>query len=385
VKTDDSSADQECALNGKLVNGSCQCDPQWSGVACGQLRLLPTPRNSGFEGGGDGRGQRNSSAVASTWGGSVIQDPTTKEYVMFVSRMSHHCGLSAWKTNSEIVQAVATSPTGPYVQRGSAVLGRFAHNPSIHASKSGAIFLFHIGCGKNSTQPITDCVNGTTNSPDLDREKLLRSSTASAAGGCDGPHYTTGMSAPSLAGPWTQFKKEITLKSSRAGNTAHITNPCVLAERNSGLLRWIYRQPAQDWPSIPSNQTSERIGIATADSWSSAELQDLTPHAPLFPFALEDAFIWQNRRGEYHALTHKGAGVSGHLYSRDGLSWAIGGTSPYNTTLAFTDGTSLEVGKRARPQLLLSAAGDPLLLTTGCGLRGDGDFVFTSVQPIAQS
>ena len=74
----------------------------------------------------------------------------------------------------------------------------------------------------------------------------------------------------------------------------------------------------------------------------------------------------------------------GHLFSVDGITWSIGVVdAPYNNTLMFTDGTTVQTGKRARPQLVVEN-GAPTYLTTGAELPGHGDFVFTTVQPVAQ-
>lgn len=420
--------DWQCELNGQCVVGVCRCDAQWYGPTCGQLRLEPTTRDSGYRGGGSGALARVGTAdPTSTWGGSIIGPDGTGQWHMIVARMSLSCGLTSWKTNSEVVQAVASNPLGPYTPREPPLIRRFSHNPTVHKSASGAYYLYHIGCGDNSTTPLTSCTNGSTPEPPPDHYTDGSSSTRSvtAAGGCNGPHWMGGMTAHSLDGPWLPFPSEITLSS--PSKTDHwLTNPAPTAMSNGSLL-WLYRQNAGSWPR--QNATSERLGVATAVSWDAMTLEDRTPKTPIFPFALEDQYVWQDRRGNFHALTHKGmprrerrqqqqdnahrvqedqqvplgsgsgsgsssdldlgskgggTPMAGHLFSRDGLSWGIGVEgAPYNTTLSFTDGTSMQTGKRARPQLVVKD-GVPLYLTTGASLPGHGDFIFTTVQPIAQ-
>eukprot|EP01052_Picozoa_sp_SAG31_P021692 SAG31_NODE_1690_length_7524_cov_2.991919_2_plen_117_part_00 len=86
---------------------------------------------------------------------------------------------------------------------------RFAHNPTVHyvSGIGTTAYLYHIGCGHNSTVPNVACANGTTpaaqTSPDGHLDRL--------ATDCDGPHYMMGRSAPSLDGPWTPLAAEITL------------------------------------------------------------------------------------------------------------------------------------------------------------------------------
>ena len=392
------TSDLGCELNGRCIDGLCDCDVQWFGPTCGQLRVMPTFRNSGYRGGGAGALADPSTAdPTSTWGASIIGPDKSGIWHMMVARMSLSCGLTSWKTNSEVVHAVSSHPLGPYSPREPALVPRFAHNPTIRQSATGAFFLYHIGCGQNSTFPVTRCTNGST--PDAGTPMAT---THTAESTCDGPHWMGGMTSRTLDGPWLPFPSEITLSSPQ--KTDHwLTNPAP-TEMKNGTILWVYRQNAASWPA--NNATSERLGVATAVGWDAMSLLDQTPTTPIFPFALEDQYVWRDKRGAYHALTHKGepqldgqrqselqnyghdlggrTPMAGHIFSRDGLVWHIGvNGAPYNNTLNFTDGTSLETGKRARPQLVVKA-GVPLYLTTGASLPGHGDFVFTTVQPIAQ-
>lgn len=376
--------DDDCELNGVCTGGKCVCDAQWFGPSCGQLHLLPTTRNSGFQGGGSG------TLNSSTWGGSVYGPDENQTWHMLISHFTGNCGLSSWKTNSEVVHSVSETPLGPY-HASKVVVGRFAHNPSLHRAPNGTFFLYHIGCGGNSTKPVTGCTNGSTPNPPSGGDTNTDTDTSVLS--CDGPHYMTGASSPSLdSGLWHPLP-EITLSS--PNKTLHwLTNPCLFPMSNDSTnhtLLWLYRQSGGAWPGDPGS--SERIGVATSKGYSDSTLVDLSPDAPLFNFPLEDQFLWRDKRGFFHALTHKDrpdakgdkTGVAGHLFSRDGIhDWQIGANSPYNTTLTFEDGSVIELGKRARPQLLVKD-GVPQLLTTGAGLPNRGDFSFTTVQPIAQN
>ena len=400
------ASDFDCELNGQCVAGRCICSPQWYGRTCGQLRLERTIRNSGYRGGGAGA-LANAADPTSTWGASIIGPDDSGRWHMMVARMSLSCGLTSWKTNSEIAHAVASHPLGPYIPREPALIPRFAHNPTIHRSLDGAFYLYHIGCGHNSTIPLTTCWNGSTPQPPLNfvsKTSGIGTSIGSVVEGCDGPHWMSGLTAQSLDGPWLPFPSEITLAS--PSKTDHwLTNPAPVAMDN-GTLLWLYRQNGGSWPG--NNATSERLGVATASGWDAMTLEDLTPTAPVFPFPLEDQYVWRDTHGFYHALTHKGmprwwkrlrqneireepvaldggsTPMAGHLFSRDGITWGIGVVdAPYNNTLSFTDGTNMQTGKRARPQLVVKN-GVPTYLTTGAELPGHEDFVFTTVQPIAQ-
>jgi hypothetical protein len=52
--------------------------------------------------------------------------------------------------------------------------------------------------------------------------------------------------------------------------------------------------------------------------------------------------------------------ISGHLFSRDGLTnWTVSPTEPYSYNLTYSDGSTGLVATRERPKLLFDAQGDP--------------------------
>ena len=144
---------------------------------------------------------------------------------------------------------------------------RFAHNPTVHRGGDGAYYLYHIGCGQNSSTPRRDCTNGTT--------PRLPPDAAAEGSGCDGPHWMGGLTARSPDGPWLPFPSEITL-SSPAKADHWLANPAPALMPNNTLL-WVYRQSGGSWPHL--NASSERLGIATAASWDSMTLDDKTPRS----------------------------------------------------------------------------------------------------------
>ena len=69
----------------------------------------------------------------------------------------------------------------------------------------------------------------------------------------------------------------------------------------------------------------------------------------------EDPFLWRSQRG-YHMLLHNFQGPQGPsamAFSVDGREWHLGAETPFNCTLAFTDGSApAEIrGCGNRPQL----------------------------------
>jgi hypothetical protein len=60
--------------------------------------------------------------------------------------------------------------------------------------------------------------------------------------------------------------------------------------------------------------------------------------------------------------------VSGHYFSRDGLSWTASPFEPYGNEVHFTDGSSMLVSTRERPKLIFDLYGEPTHLVNGvCG------------------
>ena len=88
------TSDSDCSLLGECNQGKCICDPGWKGEKCGQVDLLPAPRDGGY---------RN--ATLSSWGGNAIK--IDQEWHMFVSAMSHNCSLSDFSTNSLSIHAIS--------------------------------------------------------------------------------------------------------------------------------------------------------------------------------------------------------------------------------------------------------------------------------------
>ena len=54
-----------------------------------------------------------------------------------------------------------------------------------------------------------------------------------------------------------------------------------------------------------------------------------------------------------------------HAWSKDGSTWSEPRTGAYNTTVQFTDGTSMTCVRRERPQMVLDRKGVPLVMFAG--------------------
>jgi hypothetical protein len=75
--------------------------------------------------------------------------------------MSGHCGLNSWQQNSELIQATANDPEGPYTYN-STILPHFSHGAKVRTLNDGSYFMMHLGCGYPFKPFKTGCVNGTS-------------------------------------------------------------------------------------------------------------------------------------------------------------------------------------------------------------------------------
>lgn len=297
---------------------------------------------------------------------------------MFAAHMTDHCGLTSWKTNSQVVHATAARPEGPYTRR-EVVIPRFSHNPTVRELPGGSGYaLYAIGCGGTTVPPLTNCSGGHT----------VGSSCGTGAcpsDGCNSPHWTGMWTSTSLWGPWVS-QGEVTIQATPGVKSdTWTTNPAPWFLANGSVL-WMYRQGAQSWPN--QTATSERLGVGVTAGWQDTAIVDRTPAAPILPYAIEDQYAWVDPKGNYHALVHKGpGGMASHLFSRDGLQWGVSASAPYDTEVALTDGSVRKYGKRARPQLVVSREGRPRYLSTGTdvGESPHTDHICTVVQPVAGS
>lgn len=97
---------------------------------------------------------------------------------------------------------------------------------------------------------------------------------------------------------------------------------------------------------------------------------------PVFNHTAEDPSVFRDERSNWHMLVNALPGKcggkdqqGGHAWSRDGMTWSEPRVGAYNTTVLFTDGTSMQCSRRERPQMVLDKDRIPLVMwsgTTGC-------------------
>lgn len=138
--------------------------------------------------------------------------------------------------------------------------------------------------------------------------------------------------------------------------------------------------------STPHLVTATDWRLPETYRWSDKELfSDKT-----VPGGIEDMFVWQDRRGNFHALFHvmydcgEHSPCGGHAFSVDGWKWMWGGTC-YNGTVRYDDGSTFDFPYVERPHLIFDRDGvTPVALTNGVkpGWGIDGDQSFTLLRPL---
>lgn len=336
-----------CSLNGDLVNGSCVCDPGWSGSACHTLDLLPAaPLKAGsqiyYHPTGSG------GPVSNSWGITVAKDDTNETlWHGFMTEMKGGCSLSSWTSASHVLHLTAPQPLGPWVVEGVA-LDKFAHNPQLVRGADGSWLLFHIG----SPEP-AGCEAEVCPGPHNPA--------------CSGSQGTSVARATSPYGPWERLPFIL---------PDNETNPSALVLPDGTIAvtarRWEGGVPtytAQDWrgPYVAAPRAPVvlvRAGLPAQDTYT--------------PFD-EDPYLFMDahQRG-FHMLTHRQPNgthcpvgpnpsdcdcAGGHMYATQLTGpWFVDLAVVYNCTLSVDSAGSagaqqLQISARQRPTLLLPGKG----------------------------
>ena len=96
----------------------------------------------------------------------------------------------------------------------------------------------------------------------------------------------------------------------------------------------------------------------------------------------EDPFLFQDRRGSFHIISHNQApgnvcgdrndhGCGAHIFSPDGYEWTVSRTPVYDVNVLLANGTKATLQTRQRPQILFTEQGKPQVLTNGASFEGN--------------
>jgi hypothetical protein len=322
-----------------------ECDPGFDGADCAHPTLRATPVAAALR-----------DAHASFWDGSAIRGDDGRWH-LFASRFANGCGLSAWKTNSECVRAVADAPLGPYAVE-ETVVPAFCHNPSIRRANDGAYLLYSIGQLVDPSTLVSTCMDGRT--------LALPPSSGLVTSVCT----IRVQSAPSVRGPWSA-PVEIT----NAGWVPLCpTNPAPVVNDDGSIALFFRAYQLGD-----GGAPVERLFRSDAPSWRGPYT---FPREPLFLREAEDPFVWRaggrGLRMLYNDKFTDPANVGGLALANDEATWATAG-SAYALDVAMSDGTTLHVSRRERPSIAWTPDRGAVLFTAIAPSSGDdGSYVIAT-------
>ena len=357
---DGDAGEEDCALNGFCHNGKCICDPGWTGARCNFLDLLPPNRS-------EPHGYYNGSMP--TWGGDILYEDG--KYHAFITAKGYNepplDESDNYYCNTAIVRLEGPSPIGPF-HFAEVVLPVFHHETHAIRAPDGTVLIYMIvyDGGKLPGLLSEECL-----------DHVCRPFNYS--------HLVTAMAwSKSVYGPW----QEKVLFDSWPGQADRYSWLCqancpsvVFAPNGSVIMA--YRASQCETPLNQSENTFEKIAIATALHWSGP--YKVVSKEPVFGWNAppdwdpdlvhpgqamknEDPFIWRTHRG-YHMLTHcqlmpsySNRGAYG--FSRDALNWTLLPDYAWDRDMTWADGSVSYFLRRQAPDLYLDKDGFPLYLLT---------------------
>ena len=283
------ASDWDCSLAGTCTAGKCVCDAWTSGSDCSYLKFQPVRRSA--------MGYVDPSW--SSWGGNAVLGKD-KMWHLFMAEIgpAGRKGLGGWTSHSQVAHAVSQDPAGPY-KRQALVLPPEHHNPTLKVSPlDGSWNIYSIDRGSG---PIV--VSSST-----DQSKTWTSTT-----------------------PGTVVSSE--------------QNPGPLLWKNGSMTMW-YRAGAK----TSSPCSGESVGVQYCANKTAPCSGGVNP---IYSHTSEDPSVFQDHRGNFHMLINALPGgcqpklqQGGHAWSKDGVVWSEPRVGAYNTTVEFTDGSSMTCVRR---------------------------------------
>ena len=322
------------------VNGTCQCDPGFTGTNCATAQL-------------------GSGAVAFyekqdwVWGTSVLTDAAGAHHA-FTMELKNRCGVQHYRHNGRIIHGTASNVLGPFTRRGVALDARpgffdgvEVEDPAIVRLPNDKGYLLYYTGAAYANQSSLNCSQG--DQPDTAHGPL-------------GAAQRIGVAfSPSLDAPWQRLPEPILRPRAGKWDSERVCNPAPLILPN-GTVLLVYRAT-----SLTGRQGG--LGVASAPDWR-GPYTALTD-APLFDGYAEDAALFLGPSGVIHLIAHgeiRGLGVGVHAASVDGVAWGRADTAytlyvdwATNRTQSASH-EALRLGRRERPQILIGADGRPSAL-----------------------
>ena len=163
--------------------------------------------------------------------------------------MVEACPLTAWKLNSIIIHATASSATGPYRYRDE-VMTHFAHNPHIQLVPTAdppLFVLYHIGCGAGG--PTMNCTGMPVPIPPGKIPNHVNRYP------CDSSGYIGMLVSESPNGPWRNASGPLLVRSDGVVEPQQgLTNPALCVP---SILTAIRPKSAPPVLRLPANAPSD--------------------------------------------------------------------------------------------------------------------------------
>ena len=422
------SADVACSLNGAVgANGACACFQGWkngANASCELLSIAPmaAPTRDAWT------AAYGMHPNVSSWGGNIIVDNDAGLAHLFVSEIAGGCNLHEWVSHSTIVHATALWPVPAgedvvFAKRDLA-LPMEAHNAS--PLKHGDYwYIFHIGSADANPppKPCTSPGGGDPAPPQRPAATAADDAPAQCALTTQLSHAacTEGVSFgcyPGNHSMWASRGCRGVFSCDGAAGVACASDDdgvaqcaCVSGPASSSFLHRA-SSPDGPWEPMPSfggcnnaaplvhpNGTffvgcigdgSHLIVWSTNDPANEPWQHVWTIDYPAFyaggPYLrTEDPFLWIDKRGAWHLLTHSYDYrdgwppnpnetqpvplVSRHAFSATGGgapgAWHFSEHAPYPPHVTFGDGSVQKFATWERPHLLMGADGEPSHLING--------------------
>eukprot|EP00040_Diaphanoeca_grandis_P037806 m.249741 g.249741 ORF g.249741 m.249741 type:complete len:434 (-) comp33878_c0_seq4:4396-5697(-) len=369
--------DADCSLLGICsADAVCVCDPGWMGDDCAVANLANYNASQG--------GYIN--ATAASWGGRPLL--VNGKWQLFATEIAARCPLILFMNNSMVIRAESTtdSAAGPYVHK-DIVRAPFAHNPTaVGPTPDGYYLIYSIGgAAANSSEPTPpswhlDC---TSKLPSCAEKNCCRAHGTPDSNG----QIVMSWTKDPEAGPWSH-RVVLPIGVGSTGsptdwNCKH-NNPSAIINATDGSVKLMFHG------SSCIKTAGERLGLADAKHWNDTTYTN-RPGPPIIAptngtGSHEDPFMWMDKRGNYHTVTHNqgdgnvcGAAAQGsmcgaHLFSRDSYAWKISKSAVYTKVVSNETGKA-DLQTRQRPQIVFSDDGEvrPLYLFNAASFQGNNN------------
>ena len=384
----------DCGLNGlcNTTSGLCICDAPWIGPECSSLELLPVHPNTGYQ------NVTSDGKPISSWGGSVVGDDKGG-YLMFVSELLSHCGISSWTYNSRVMMAYSNSAIGPY-KAVKEIFPAFAHEPTAARGPDGeyVVWFTRYHYVNLSSPCLDECTDGSTSSACIDHRPPA------------GTYMQTYMSW--ATDPFGDWAEPVMVYNGTAGSLdgSSFTSDTNMAPviYSNGSLIGLWRGAGPD-PTAQEDIISG-IFVVRATNWKDPKTYDWglismknsimkidnPPYGAVYDDE-EDPHVYLDSKGRLHAVVHC-FGFGAHLASADGgYNWRYYGPvykgndisdpklwqkSLWPETVPLVGGGAIGVNRRERPHMVFDESGQLVAYSAGVTLQvGPGDYSWTMFQP----